>query len=150
MPSDARHCPSLFKACFLFFFYLLLQNMSFTAKVLTKAPKLQYSSFMNSITCHLRHGNDLHHVPSRTSVHQAGCKVVSDAPLSLSPILSAFQRERRETGALETTIPQGHREVISLTEITLSLSGKAGTHKHSRMETTAAHTRGCRGRSNLL
>lgn len=104
--------------------------MSLMAKVLWKAPKLQFSSFIISPTCHLRYGNDLHRVPSRPSVHQAGCKVVRDASLPLSPILSVF---RKKEGRQEHLGPQAHKDTRRSFHWlkSHSLAGKAGTQKHT-------------------
>lgn len=63
--------------------------------------------------------------------------------LTIVPNSQWFQRNRRETGALGTTSPQGHTEVISFTEITLCLCQARQAHINTHLHgdtTTHTHT----------
>lgn len=110
----------------LVFFLTTSTKYVFYGKSFDKSPKTPVlKNFMNSIvslSCHLRHGNDLHHVPSRASVHQDRCKMLSDAPLPWSPVL-------RSTWDHKPT--SSHRGHFIYWNHTVSLSGKADTHEHT-------------------
>lgn len=133
-----------------YFYKIYLYGKKFWQK---KATKLQYSSFLNSIV------SPTPDIVMIYIIYPAGpISTKLDAKWWVMhpyhcPQFLVFSERKRERGALGTTSPQGHMEVISFTKITMCLCRTRQAYINTQLHgdtTTYAHTRGCRGRINLL